>query len=111
MQLNLTALMAAVIVIALGSSMVARGRWSGPWWLVVIGTLVAYPFSHTLMDRVEDAPGGWVRWLFQVSCGLLVAVLAAPVYHRLRGSAVKDADGRTGEHTDIRPVDAPRPAP
>ncbi|MFJ8547265.1 hypothetical protein ACIRFH_35915 [Streptomyces sp. NPDC093586] len=70
--------MAVVIVIALGATALARGRWSGPWWLVLIGAVVACPFSHTLLDRVSDAPGGRLRWAFQTACGMLLAVLVAP---------------------------------
>ena len=84
MHTTLTALMAVVIVIALGATATARGRWSGPWWLVLIGAVVAYPFSHTLLDRVSDAPGGWLRWAFQIACGMLLAVVFAPLYHRFR---------------------------
>ncbi|MFJ4696380.1 hypothetical protein [Streptomyces sp. NPDC088766] len=84
MHVNLNAVMGAVIVIAFGATALARGRWSGPWWLVLIGAVVTYPFSHILMDRLEDAPGGWLRGVFQVSCGMLMAVLIAPLHHRLR---------------------------
>lgn len=107
MHVNLTAVMVAVIVIAVGATALARGRWSGPWWLVLVGAVVAYPFSHTLSDRVEDAPDGWIRWAFQVAGGMLMAVLMAPLYHRLRRPDTKTGQGSGGQE-DTRPADAPR---
>ncbi|MFE6522942.1 hypothetical protein [Streptomyces sp. NPDC057794] len=85
MHTTFTAVMAVVIVIALGATATAAGRWSGPWWLVLIAAVVAYPFTHVLLDHVPDAPGGWLRRAFQIACSMLLAVLAAPLYNRFRG--------------------------
>ncbi|MEV6962455.1 hypothetical protein AB0M97_25355 [Streptomyces sp. NPDC051207] len=108
MNIDLTALMIATVVVAVGCTLLARRQWSGPWWLVVIGTVVAFPFSRTLMARAEDAPDGWLRSAFQVSCGLLVAVLIAPLYHRFRRSAAEKARRGTGGHAEVVPPPADR---
>ncbi|CAM5566854.1 hypothetical protein [Streptomyces fumanus] len=96
MHTLLTALMALVIVIALGTTATARGRWSGPWWWVLAAAMVAYPFTHTLLDRVPGAPDGLLRWAFQIACGMLLATLCAPLYHRFRTSPDTGTDTDTG---------------
>ncbi|MFE6336828.1 hypothetical protein ACFVOK_27005 [Streptomyces sp. NPDC057798] len=90
MQNNLTVVMTVVIVIAIGISFVAERRWSGPWWLSVIGAVVGYPFTHVLLDQVEGAPDGWLRTTFSVACGVLVGTLSSPLYFRLRKPGAKD---------------------
>ncbi|CAM5732167.1 hypothetical protein [Streptomyces fumanus] len=110
MHVNLTVVMAAVVVVALGATaaVVARGRWSMPWWLMLAGALAAHPFSSTLLNRVEDAPEGWLRWAFQAACVMLTTILLAPVYHWLRKPDT-DGDGRgSGGRATARPADAPR---
>jgi hypothetical protein len=89
MQINYSAIMIAVVVIALAVTILARGRWNGPVWLVVLGAVLAYPISHPLMDRVEGAPDGWLRWAFQISCGLLLTTLASPAVHWWRARGAK----------------------
>jgi hypothetical protein len=89
MQINYSAMMISVVVIALAVTVLPRGRRKDPLWLVALGAVLAYPFSHTLMDRVEGAPDGWLRWAFQIACGLLVAALAGPVVHRWRERGTK----------------------
>ncbi|MDT0567204.1 hypothetical protein RM704_06960 [Streptomyces sp. DSM 3412] len=89
MQIDITTVMAALTVVGLASLTVSRGRWASPFWLVVVSFLVAYPFTHTLLDRVADAPDGWFRWLFQLACGSLLSTLLAPVWHGLRRRSVR----------------------
>ncbi|MFD9053212.1 hypothetical protein [Streptomyces zaomyceticus] len=90
MQVNVTAVMPAVIVVGLGVLLLARGRWSGPLWLVVVSFVAAYPLSRMALDRIDDASDGWFAWLFRLACGWLLATLVAPLYHRLRKP---DAEG------------------
>ncbi|MBT2413427.1 hypothetical protein J7I94_23150 [Streptomyces sp. ISL-12] len=104
MSVNLTVVMAVVVVLALGAAAFARGRWSGPWWLLLIGAVVVHPLRIPL-DRAEGVPDGWLRWAFQAACGLLVAIVLAPVYHRLRRPGAEDGQG-SGEG-GTRPADAP----
>ncbi|MFF3248714.1 hypothetical protein ACFYWY_34400 [Streptomyces sp. NPDC002870] len=108
MQINYSAMMIAVVVVALAVTIFARGRWDGPVWLVILGTVLAYPFSHTLMDRVEGAPDGWLRWAFQFSSGLLVAALASPAFHWWRGRRAKAPVPTT---PPVPPQAAPSAAP
>ncbi|MFJ4152938.1 hypothetical protein ACIP10_35950 [Streptomyces galbus] len=106
MHLSPTMVMSAVIVVTVVATATARGRWSGPWWLTLAAAFVIYPVSHTLLERIDDAPGGWLRLAFQVSCVGLVAILLAPVYHRLRGSGAQ-AGSRDDERSDgVVPSDA-----
>ncbi|MFI8169915.1 hypothetical protein ACIGAN_26680 [Streptomyces sp. NPDC085931] len=104
MSVLFTVVTAVVITLALGVAAFAKGRWSGPWWLLLIGAVMAYPLNFPL-DRIHGAPDGWLRWTFQAACGLLVATLLAPAYHRLRR---RDADrGHRGDRADTRPAATP----
>ncbi|MGP4050882.1 hypothetical protein [Streptomyces sp. 2A115] len=106
MQINYSVLMISVFVIALAVTTLARGRWRGPVWLVAVGAAFAHPLAVVLMDRAEDAPDGWLRWAFQVGCGMLAATLVSPVYHWLRSrrAASDSADA-------VRPVVPPAEPP
>ncbi|MFJ8186600.1 hypothetical protein [Streptomyces sp. NPDC096105] len=104
MQVNVTAVMAAVVVVGLGTLLISRGRWSAPIWLVVAGCVAAYPFSRMVLERMEDAPDTWFGMLFRLSCGWLLATLLAPLYHRLRKRRAKGAVAQQ----ESRTVDAPR---
>ncbi|MFJ4153045.1 hypothetical protein ACIP10_36550 [Streptomyces galbus] len=104
MYVNAAAMMGVVIVFAFSATALARGRWSGPWWLVVLGAVLTYPVSYVLIDRLENVPGGWLRQVFQVSCGMLAAVLLAPVYHWLRPS-----DRGAADREAARPVQRQSP--
>ncbi|MCL7429395.1 hypothetical protein [Streptomyces sp. YS415] len=102
MHSNITALVAAVVAIATAivvTDLLRRNRSGGPWWLVAAGVALTYPVSATLLDRVDDAPNGWLRLAFQVGCGVLLASLIGPWYRRLR------------EHETHQPVSADRKAP
>jgi hypothetical protein len=92
MQNTITLTMIALTVVGLFTVLFTKGRWSAPFWLVLVGFVVAYPISHTLMGRVDEAPAGWFLWLFEFGCGSLVATLLAPLYHLLRKPNAKSAD-------------------
>jgi hypothetical protein len=90
MHLNASALMTVVPTLAVGILLFGRGRPGGPWWMVLAGALVAHPLAHLLVSRDETAEG-WLRWSFQLACGVVVASLLGPVYRRLRAPEGRSA--------------------
>ncbi|WP_217143254.1 hypothetical protein [Streptomyces sp. AC627_RSS907] len=83
MHLNVPALMIVVPTLAVGILLFGRGRPGGPWWMVPAGALVAHPLAHLLVSR-DETVDDWLRWSFQLACGVVVASLLGPVYRRLR---------------------------
>lgn len=53
--------MISVIVINLATMLFARGRWTGPYWLIPVGAVLAPPVSRMLVERAGEAPNGWLR--------------------------------------------------
>ncbi|WP_151477851.1 hypothetical protein [Streptomyces albicerus] len=102
MQINYSGAMIGVVVIALAVVVLARGRWNGPVWLVAVGAVLAHPFAHPLMDQVDNAPDGWLRWSFQVACGVLFATLAGPVVRGCRHHGNEAPSFRTASGTASR---------
>ncbi|MEU3516861.1 hypothetical protein ABZ770_16500 [Streptomyces sp. NPDC006654] len=98
--------MSAVILGAVIATAFARGRWTGPWWLMLLAAIVIYPVSHTLLEHVEEAPGGWLRLAFQVGCVGLVSTLISPLYHRLRSRDAQAGKERGDGSEDIGSSDA-----
>ncbi|MGW3151906.1 hypothetical protein ACWDG1_46435 [Streptomyces sp. NPDC001177] len=92
MQINYSALMIAVVVVALAVIVASRGRWSGPMWVIQAGMVLAYPLSRLLAERAGQDTNGWLQWSFDISCALLVATLVGPVHHRQRGRVQKALD-------------------
>lgn len=84
MEINETAVMLAVTVIGILSAAVARGRWQATMGLMLGVTVVMYPLTYLTIERMGDAPGGWVRTAFQIGTSALVAVVLSPLHHRLR---------------------------
>lgn len=103
MNVNVWAIMATTLVLALGILIVGRGQLGGPWWMVLAAVLVAHPFAD-LLTRGEDAPGAWLRWAFQVSCGVVATSLLGPLYTRIRGQVSRSTGiaGQTGASDDHR---------
>lgn len=87
MQINFSALMAAFVMLAVGVLISARGRVPGPAWLVPVVVLGVFPLAHLVVGNFGNAPDGLLRWTFEASCGLLVAVMAGPFMQRAPRSA------------------------
>lgn len=92
MHLNVPVLMTAVSTLAVGMLLFGRGRPGGLWWMVLAAALVTHPLARLLAGG-DEAVDGWLRWSFQLACGVVATGLLGPVYRRLRSPESKPARG------------------
>lgn len=86
--------MSVILFVAFGVAALARGRWSGPWWILLVGCVLAYPVTQVLLERTNES--GVLAWAFRGAVGMLVSTALSPVFHLLHDAKKPESTERPG---------------
>ncbi|WP_217142973.1 hypothetical protein [Streptomyces sp. AC627_RSS907] len=82
--------MSALVIGAVAVVGFARGRWTGPPWLILVGAVLGWPVGFLTVRATGES--GLLTYAFPVACGMLLTTLISPLYHRRTGIGATESE-------------------